>query len=147
MSTGTSAIINPIDREALREQIRSAGPVANFCVDNFLDPGFAEAVAKAFPSYEEGVKIGREFRAVNEHKKIQIADSSKFAEPILQLHRALASPEFLETLSYLFDMRTSWPTSSSSAAGSTRPAPGGTSTSTSTSTTSPPASSTGGSTS
>ena len=35
---------------------------------------------------------------------MQVTDSSKFAEPIAELNRTLASPEFLELLSDVFDM-------------------------------------------
>ena len=36
--------INPIDRDALRDRVRTAQPVRNFCVDNFLEESFAERV-------------------------------------------------------------------------------------------------------
>ena len=96
--------IRPIDREALRERVRNSKPVKNFCIDGFLDEAFADRVLGAFPSYEEAAKMGREFSAVNEKKKIQVTDASKFAEPIAELNAALASPEFRELLSYVFDM-------------------------------------------
>ncbi len=96
--------INPIDRDALRDKVRTAQPVPNFCIDNFLEESFADRVLSAFPSYEEAAKVGREFSAVNEYKKVQITDSSTFAEPIAELNRTLASPEFLEVLSDLFNM-------------------------------------------
>ncbi|WP_435011779.1 2OG-Fe(II) oxygenase (plasmid) [Tundrisphaera lichenicola] len=96
--------IRPIDRDALREKVRASKPVPNFCIDNFLDPEFAESVLAAYPSYEEAAKIGRSFKAVNEKGKIQVTDSSSFAEPIAELNRTLANPEFLDLLGYVFDM-------------------------------------------
>ena len=96
--------INPIDREALRDRVRQSSPVPNFCIDNFLDPAFAESVLAAYPSYEEATKVGRSFHAVNEKGKVQVTDSSQFAEPIAELNRELASPEFLGLLSYVFGM-------------------------------------------
>lgn len=96
--------IQSIDRDKLREQVRKATPVPNFCIDNFLDPSFAESVIAAYPSYEEAIKVGRSFSAVNEKGKVQVTDSTKFAEPVAELNRDLASPEFLELLSYVFDM-------------------------------------------
>ena len=96
--------INPIDREALRAQVRSATPVPNFCIDNFLDPAFAEAVIAAYPSYEDALKAGRSFSAVNEKGKVQLTDAKAFAEPVAELNRDLASPEFLDLLGYVFDM-------------------------------------------
>jgi Rps23 Pro-64 3,4-dihydroxylase Tpa1-like proline 4-hydroxylase len=96
--------INPIDREALREQARAAKPVRNFCIDNFLDESFADSVMAAYPTFAEATKVGMTFDAVNEKLKVQVTDSSKFAEPIAELNRTLSSPEFLDLLSYVFDM-------------------------------------------
>jgi hypothetical protein len=96
--------INPIDRDALRDRTRSATPVPNFCIDNFLEESFANRVADAYPTFEDAVKVGRSFSAVNEKGKVQVTDSSKFAEPIAELNRTLASPEFLDLLSDVFNM-------------------------------------------
>jgi hypothetical protein len=96
--------ISPIDRDALRERVRTATPVPNFCIDNFLEQSFAERGLAAFPTYEESTKVGRSFHAVNEKGKVQVTDSSTFAEPIAELNRVLASPDFLGLLSYVFDM-------------------------------------------
>ncbi len=96
--------IQPIDREALRQKVRAATPVPNFCIDNFLDPVFAEAVIAAYPSYEDAIKSGRSFSAVNEKGKVQLTDAKAFAEPVAELNRDLAAPEFLDLLSYVFDM-------------------------------------------
>jgi 2OG-Fe(II) oxygenase superfamily len=96
--------INPIDEGALRGRVRTATPVPNFCIDNFLDESFADAVLAAYPSFEEATKVGKSFAAVNEKGKVQVTDSSTFAEPIAELNRTLASREFLDLLSYVFDM-------------------------------------------
>ena len=96
--------INPIDRDALRERVRTATPVPNFCIDNFLEQSFAERVLAAYPSYEESTKVGRTFNAVNEKGKVQVTDSTTFAEPIAELNRVLAAPDFLNLLSHVFDM-------------------------------------------
>ena len=96
--------IQPIDREVLRQKVRAATPVPNFCIDNFLDPVFAEAVIAAYPSYEDALKSGRSFSAVNEKGKVQLTDAKAFAEPVAELNRDLAAPEFLDLLSYVFDM-------------------------------------------
>ena len=96
--------INPIDRDALRERVRTSSPVKNFCIDNFLDEAFANSVIAAYPSFEDALKVGRSFAAVNEKGKVQMTDSSKFAEPVAELNKQLASPEFLALLSDVFDM-------------------------------------------
>ena len=103
MSSATT-FIKPIDRDALRERVRASTPVPNFCIDEFLDRSFAEGVLSAYPSYEEAKKMGRSFAAVNEKGKVQVTDSSAFAEPVAELNKQLASPEFCETLSYAFDI-------------------------------------------
>jgi 2OG-Fe(II) oxygenase superfamily len=97
-------IINSIDRELLRAQVRQAKPIPNFKIDNFLDEAFALRVLAAFPSYDEAVKVGRSFAAINEFKKVQVTNASLFAEPIAELNTALASPDFLDLLSYVFDI-------------------------------------------
>jgi hypothetical protein len=104
MTTSTIPPINPIDRDALRETVRAAKPVKNFCLDNFLEPGFAESVLASFPSYEDALKVGLSFQKVNERGKVQVTDASTFAPPVAELNRVLASPEFLELLSDVFDM-------------------------------------------
>jgi Rps23 Pro-64 3,4-dihydroxylase Tpa1-like proline 4-hydroxylase len=96
--------INPIDRDALRESVRTSRPVHNFCIDNFLEESFADRVLAAFPSFEDATKVGQSFAAVNEKRKVQVTDSSTFAEPIAELNRTLAAPEFLDLLADVFEM-------------------------------------------
>jgi len=95
-----SEFLNPIDRDALRDQVRRSTPVPNFVIDNFLRQEFAEGVADAFPPYEEAIAVGRSFRAVNEKGKVQVTDSSRFSEPIRELNHVLSSPGFCELISH-----------------------------------------------
>lgn len=104
MSNTMLSLINPIDRDALRRRVREAVPFPHFCIDNFLDPEFAERVHAAFPSFEEATRVGRSFAAVNERGKIQMTDSGAFAEPIRALNEALASAEFLDLLGEVFEI-------------------------------------------
>ncbi len=92
-------VINPIDREAVRSQVRAAEPFPFVCIDDFLDHDFAVEVAAAFPTFEEAVRLGDRFNGVNEKGKIQIPDARLFPPPIARLHRELASPAWLELLS------------------------------------------------
>jgi Rps23 Pro-64 3,4-dihydroxylase Tpa1-like proline 4-hydroxylase len=101
----SSMMIKPIDRDALRRQVREAAPFPHFCIDGFLDEEFADRVLEAFPSYEEALKMGQGFRAVNERGKVQVTDSSKFSEPIRELNHALASPEFLALMGDAFGIQ------------------------------------------
>ena len=93
-------LLNSIDRDALRNQVRASKPVPNFLIDNFLKPDFAQRVAEAFPPYEQALAVGRSFQAVNEKGKVQVTESSRFPEPIRQLNEVLASPEVLDLMSY-----------------------------------------------
>jgi hypothetical protein len=97
-------MINPIDREALRDRVRDAKPFPHFCIDGFLDPTFAEQVHAALPSFAEAERIGRSFKGVNEYKKVQVTDSTQFSEPVAELNHLLAAPDFLSLLSYVFDI-------------------------------------------
>lgn len=94
-------VIRPFDRDELRRRVETAQPFPHFCIDGFLEESFAEEVLAAFPSFDQAGTMGRMFATVNERNKVQITDSSKFPPPILRLHEALASPEWLETLSYV----------------------------------------------
>ena len=93
--------IRPIDRESLRKQYQAAKPVPWFCIDNFLEPDFAEQVYRSFPSFDDAVKAGRLFSAVNEKGKVQITDSSKFPGPVAALNRELNGPDFLKLMEHV----------------------------------------------
>ncbi|MFW5432296.1 MAG: 2OG-Fe(II) oxygenase [Methylophilaceae bacterium] len=84
-----------IDVEQLSKENVSEDPIPNFCLENFLDPDFANEVYDAFPSYEEALKVGVQFKAVNEKYKVQITDAKHFPKPILELHELLASDDFV----------------------------------------------------
>ncbi len=89
-------MINEVDREALREQVRSSEPFPFFYLDNFLEESFAREVEASFPPLDEARELGHEFKAVNERNKIQIQDSSKFQPSLQKLNEVLASPEWRE---------------------------------------------------
>jgi hypothetical protein len=90
-----------VDREALRQQYASATPFPFVRIEEFLDPAFVEEIAAAYPSFEEAMRSGRTFKAINERKKIQISDAKRFPGPVAKLNEALASPAFLSDLSYV----------------------------------------------
>jgi 2OG-Fe(II) oxygenase superfamily len=97
-------VITPLDREALRREYRKASPFPFVKIENFLHLGFATKVAGAYPSFDGATAQGRTFRAVNERKKVQITDATRFAEPVAELNNALASATFLSDLSYVTDI-------------------------------------------
>jgi hypothetical protein len=97
-------LINPIDRDALRNQFRDAKPYPFFAIDDFLNSDFAEEVYLSFPSYGDAKAVGKEFKGVNEQGKVQVTDSKLFAEPVAKLNQVLASQEFLDLLSHVTGM-------------------------------------------
>lgn len=92
------------DREKLKDQFSAAKPFPYFKVDNFLDPQQAKAIVEAYPTFDVALEQGKTFTTVNERKKVQITDSTKYAPPVAQLNRLLASQPFLDDLSYITGM-------------------------------------------
>ncbi len=97
-------LVQRFDREALRQQYRTASPYPFVKIENLLDPAFAREVAAAYPTFEDATAQGRAFKSVNERKKVQITDAKLFPEPVARLNAALASPAFLSDLSYVTGM-------------------------------------------
>ena len=97
-------MLNSLDRESLRQQYRSAKPYPFVKIENLVDPAFAREVADAYPTFETASAQGRQFKSVNERKKVQITDANLFPEPVARLNDALASPAFLADLSYITDI-------------------------------------------
>lgn len=93
-----------VDIARLSKENVNEEPVPNFCLDNFLELDFANEVYDAFPSYEEALKVGRQFAAVNEKYKVQITDSKHFPKPILELHELLASDDFVAKVGDMLNM-------------------------------------------
>lgn len=94
-------MLNDVDFDALRRQMRDAPGFPHFCIDNFLNESFADEVHDAFPSYEEAQTLGDTFKAVNEYRKTQITDATKFPEPIHRLYQMLCSEDFVAHLSHM----------------------------------------------
>ena len=98
------SILAPYDKEALREQFRTAKPFPWIKIDNFLTPEFANEVAASYPPFEQALAMGKSFAAVNENRKVQIVDYDKFPKPVAQLSDAVASKQFLDDLGYITGM-------------------------------------------
>jgi hypothetical protein len=97
-------MLQHLDREKLRSEFRSAKPFPYVKIDNFIDPAKASAIVAAYPSFETAKTQGRAFTTVNERKKIQISDASKYPPPIAELNALLASNSFLAELSYITEI-------------------------------------------
>jgi len=94
-------LINPIDRDEFKKKLLDTKPFPYFCIDNFLDEGFANEVHDSFPAYQKAQELGKEFTAVNEKRKVQITDSVKFPPAIKKLSDLLASEEYVQMWSDL----------------------------------------------
>jgi hypothetical protein len=94
-------IVGPLDRERLRREFLSAEPFPFISIRPFLEPDFAARVAESYPTFESAERLGFQFNFVNEQRKVQVTDPVKFPEPVRKLHEALASQQFLETVSYV----------------------------------------------
>ena len=92
-------LLNEIDIADMKQKMANAPSFPHFCLDNFLDETFANEVHDAFPSYAEAEKAGRVFSTVNEKRKVQLTDASKFPPAIYKLHELLASKEFVDAVS------------------------------------------------
>ncbi len=94
-------LINPFDQAEFKKNFLRSEPFPHFCIDNFLNEDFANEVYEAFPTYQEAKTLGQGFKAVNENKKIQISDDSKFEPAIKKLSTLLQSKEFVDMWSGL----------------------------------------------
>lgn len=98
-------LLNEFDFSGLKARCQNAPSFPHFYLDNFLEEAFANEVHQSFPSYSDAEKLGKGFNAVNEKKKIQIADSKKFPPAIYKLHELLASKEFVDKVSELMGIK------------------------------------------
>ena len=84
-----------------REAFSSAEPFPHVVIDGFLDASAGRAIAAEYPTFENAKALGFSFNAVNERKKIQITDKTRFPPAVRQLNDFLASDAFLADLSAL----------------------------------------------
>jgi len=91
----------PLDREGLRRAFQSAEPFPHIVIDGLLEPDLARSIAAAYPDATTASRLGKTFHALNERGKTQVTDPAQFAPSVRQLNALLASPEWLETISYV----------------------------------------------
>jgi hypothetical protein len=101
MPTSPGNVLRPYDRDALRARFRAAQPFPHVVIDDFLDPGFARAVADSYPRFEQAAKDGRVFASVNEKLKLQLTDADSFPTDVRRLSDAINSPAFLGDLAHV----------------------------------------------
>lgn len=97
----TPDVLRPLDIPRLTREFRAAEPFPFMVIDEFLQPDFAREVAAAYPSFEGALDKGRAFDFVNEKKKVQVTDSSKFPPAVKRLEEAIASQSFRDALSQI----------------------------------------------
>jgi 2OG-Fe(II) oxygenase superfamily len=94
-------MLQQLDREKLRIEFANAKPFPYVKIDSFINPEKAKDIVAAYPAFDLALNQGRTFTTVNERKKIQISDASKYAPPVAELNKLLASEEFLRDLCYI----------------------------------------------
>src|SRR3984885_7998478 len=94
-------MLNKLDLEKLRTQFAEASPFPYVMIDNFLVAEAAKEIADSYPRFDSAIGQGRSFTTVNERKKVQETNSSVFPAPVAELNKLLASPGFLNVLSYI----------------------------------------------
>ncbi|HET9376427.1 MAG TPA: hypothetical protein VFO40_15750, partial [Chthoniobacterales bacterium] len=94
-------MLQTFDREQLRREFAAAKPFPYVKIDNFIERAKAEAISAAYPDFDTATGVGLTFSTINERKKVQITDGSQYPPPIAELNALLASPGFLEDLSYI----------------------------------------------
>lgn len=94
-------MLRPMNDDRLAEAFQHAEPFPHIAIDDFLDPEFANELAAAYPTFAQAESQGQQFKAVNEYRKIQLSDSSKFPEPVKKLNELLASPEFIARIEHI----------------------------------------------
>ena len=110
-------VLNPYDAHALKQEFDSAVPFRYVVIEKFLEPDFALEVARAYLSYEEALALGLGFNSVNERRKVQLSDASKFPAPVAKLNAALASPEFMRDLEIITGIQSLLPDAGLAGAG------------------------------
>jgi Rps23 Pro-64 3,4-dihydroxylase Tpa1-like proline 4-hydroxylase len=94
-------MLNPLNREVVRQSYLSAKPFSFFAIENFLTDASAREIAACYPSFDNALEQGRSFNSVNERKKVQITDSNLFPPAVAKLNSELSSKAFLDDLSYI----------------------------------------------
>jgi Rps23 Pro-64 3,4-dihydroxylase Tpa1-like proline 4-hydroxylase len=93
-----SSIINPLNLELLKRRFASAQPFPHVVIDDFLEPAAAAAIAQSYPTFDQALRDGFAFNFVNEQRKVQITDRSRFPEAVRGLHDAISARSFLDEL-------------------------------------------------
>jgi len=93
------SLLGDHDFDELQKRYSSSSPYPWICIDNFLREDFADELANSYPSYSDASTLGREFKAINESRKIQIVDAEKYPNPVAKIHELFASDAWLEKVS------------------------------------------------
>jgi hypothetical protein len=94
-------VVNAVRLADRHDAFVSAPLFPHIAIDSFIDSDTCRAIAAEYPTFENAKALGFSFNAVNERKKIQITDQTKFPPAVKALSDFLASPAFLADLSAL----------------------------------------------
>ena len=97
--------LRPLDVARLSREFRNAEPFPFIVIDELLTPEFAREVSEAYPTFENALAKGFAFDFVNEKKKVQVTDASKFPAAVKRLNDAISSETFRNQLSEITGIR------------------------------------------
>lgn len=86
------------EKEKLREQFLNARPFPHICIDEFLEPGYAEKLYEAIPEPEKKNKSRDYIFAKN---KFEFSNMKKFSSDFVKLYEDLTSDNFAKLISYI----------------------------------------------
>ncbi len=98
-------VLRPLDVPRLTREFRNAEPFPFIVIDELLQPEFAREVADAYPTFDNALAKGFAFDFVNEKKKVQVTDATKFPAAVKRLHDAISSESFRAQLSEITGIR------------------------------------------
>src|SRR5665213_2593886 len=75
--------LNPVRLADRQAEFASAQPFPHVIIDNYIDLAAARDIAAEYPTFESARTLGFSFDAVNERKKIQITDQTRFPSACL----------------------------------------------------------------
>ena len=98
-------MIRQLDVQSLAKAFRAQQPYPSVIIDDFLDRDFVREVARSYPDFSAAEAQDRQFKAVNEKRKIEITNSELFPTPVKRLADYCASQEFRNVLSEITGVR------------------------------------------
>lgn len=93
--------LSPVRLANYHSKFVTAEPFPHVVIDDFIELDTARAIAAEYPKFEQAGDLGFSFNALNERKKVQITDQTRFPPRVKALSDFLSSPAFLADLEAL----------------------------------------------